>query len=89
MKLIVRMIRAVDNPTFTSQPAFSHLFKILAECETVLWECRAAPMGRQVFGTRTVYRETFFKIQRRLLQHLIRESPILESLMYQNTHHHM
>ena len=37
----------------------SHLFKILAECEAVLWECRASKMGRQVFGTRMVFRETF------------------------------
>ena len=31
--------------------------------------------------------ETFLQIQRRPLQHLIRKSPILGSLMYQNTHH--
>ena len=30
-----------------------------------------------------------WEIQRRLLQHLIRKSPILGFLMYQNTHHHM
>ena len=41
------------------------------------------------FGTRMVYRETFLQIQRRLLQHLIRKSQILGSIMYQNTHHHM
>ena len=46
-------------------------------------------MGRQVFETRMVCRETFLQIQRRLLQHLIRKSQILGSLMYQNTHHHM
>ena len=46
-------------------------------------------MGRQVFGTRMVCRETFLQIQRRLLQHLIRKSPILGFLMYQNTHHLM
>ena len=46
-------------------------------------------MGRQVFGTRMVHRETFVQIQRRFLQHLIRKSQILWSLMYQNTHHHM
>ena len=33
--------------------------------------------------------ETFLQIPWRLLQHLIRKSPILGSLMYQNTHHHM
>ena len=38
-----------------------------------------------IFGTRMVYRETFLQIQRRLLQHLIRKSQILGSLMYQNT----
>ena len=41
------------------------------------------------FGTRMVNRETFLQIQRRILQHLIRKSQILGSLMYQNTHHHM
>ena len=46
-------------------------------------------MGRQVLGTRMVYRETFLQIQRRLLQHLIRKSQTHGSLMYQNTHHHM
>ena len=38
---------------------------------------------------RTVYRETLLQIHQRLLRHLIRESPILGSLMYQNTHHHV
>ena len=33
--------------------------------------------------------ETFLQIQRRLLQHFIRKSPILAVLIYQNTHHHM
>ena len=46
-------------------------------------------MGRQVFGTRMLYRETFLQIQRRLLQHLIRKSQILGSLMYQNTSPHV
>ena len=32
-------------------------------------------MGRQVFGTRMVYRETFLQIQQHLLQHLIRRNP--------------
>ena len=68
---------AVDNPTLPVNQRFSHLFKILAECLAVVWECRAATMGRQVFGTRMVYRETFLQIQWRLLQHLIRKSQIL------------
>ena len=98
MKLFVWMIRefekmlnqyAVDNPTLPVNLRFSHFFKILAECWAVLWECRAATIGRQVFGTRMVYRETFLHIQWRLLKHLIRKSPIHGSLMCQNTHHHM
>ena len=60
----------------TSQPCFSHLSEILAERKAVLWECRAATMGRQRFGTRMVYRETFLQIQRRLLQHLVRKGQI-------------
>ena len=50
---------------------------------------QAAVISRQIFGIRMVYRETFLQIQRRLLQHLIRKSPILGFFMYQNTHHHM
>ena len=50
---------AVDNPTLPVNQRFSHLFKILVECQAVLWECRAAKMGRQVFGTHMVYWETF------------------------------
>ena len=46
-------------------------------------------MGRQVFGTHMVYRETCLWIQQRLLQHLTRKSWIHGVLMYQNTHHHM
>ena len=80
---------AVDNPTFPVNLRFSHLFEILADCEAVLWECRAATMGRQVFGTRMENRETFLQIQWRLLQHFIRRSPIPEVPMCQNIHHHM
>ena len=50
---------------------------------------RAATIGRQVLGTRMVYRETFLQIQRRLFQHLIRKSSILGFLMRQNIHHLM
>ena len=98
MKLIVWMIReifkmlnqyAVDSPTLPVNLRFSHLSEILAECSPVLCECRAATIGRQVFGTRMAYRETFLQIQRRLLQHLIRKGSILGFLIYQNTHHHM
>ena len=76
---ILKMLNqySVDNPTLLVNLRFSHLFKILAECEAVLEECRAATMRWQVFGTRMVYRETFLWIQPRLLQHLIRKSPIL------------
>ena len=53
------------------------------------WECRAATMGRQAFGTHMVYRESFLQIQPRLLQHFIRRNWIHGVLRYQNTHHHM
>ena len=51
---------AVDYPTFPVNQRYSHLFAILAECCAVLWECWAATISRQTFGTRIVYRETFF-----------------------------
>ena len=34
------------NSHVTSQPMFSHLIQFLVECPVVLWECRAATMGR-------------------------------------------
>ena len=58
-------------------------------CLAVLWECRAAKMGRQAFGTHMENRETSLQIQRRLHKHFIRKSRTHGSLMYQNTHHHM
>ena len=67
-KLIAWMIReilkmlnqyAVDYPTFPVYLRYSHLFPILVDCWAVLWECRAATISRQTFGTRMVYRETF------------------------------
>ena len=51
---------AVDIPTLPVNLCFSHIIQFLAECQAVLWECRAAMMGRQVFGTRMVFGETFF-----------------------------
>ena len=62
MKSIVWTIReifkmlnqyAVDNPTFPVNLCLSHLIQFLVECWAVLWECRAAEKGRQVFGTHT------------------------------------
>ena len=50
---------AVDNPTLPVNQCFSHLSETLAECQAVLWECRAATMGRQALGTRMVYRNVF------------------------------
>ena len=45
----------------TSQPAFFPPFQDPGGMQSrSLWECRAATTGRQVFGTRMVYRETFF-----------------------------
>ena len=69
MKLIAWMIReifkmlnqcVVDNPTLSVNQRFSHLSEVLAKCWAVLGECWAATTGRQVFGTRMVYRATFF-----------------------------
>ena len=73
----------------TSQPAF---FPPFPDPGGMLSRSLGMPShnnGPQVFGTRMVYRDTFLQIQRRLLQHLIRKSPIRGSLMYQNTHHLM
>ena len=78
MRSIVRMTReilrmlsqyAVDYPTFPVKQHYFHLIVILEGCQAVLWECQAASMGRQVFWTRMVYRETFLQIHWRLLQH--------------------
>ena len=70
---------AVDIPTLPVNQCHAHLIQFLVECKAVIWECRAAEIGRQAFGTRMVYRETFLQIQRRLLQHLIRKSPIVKA----------
>ena len=50
---------AVDNPTLPVNHCFSHLIQIRAECQAVLWECRAATKGRQVFGTHGVSGNVF------------------------------
>ena len=42
-----------------------------------------------IWDTHGISGNVFLQIQSRLLQHLIRKSPIHGSLMYQNTHHHM
>ena len=73
----------------TSQPVFFPPVRDPGGMQSRSLECRAATMGRQVFGTRMVFRETFLQIQRRLFQHLIRKSQILGSPTCQNTHHHM
>ena len=55
---------AVDIPTLPVNQCFSHFIQILEECQAVLYrKCRAAEKGRQAFGTRMVYRETFLQIQ--------------------------
>ena len=64
--------QTVRSGHVTSQPAFFPPFQIL---------------GRQVFGTHMVHRETFLQIQRRLLQHLIRKGSIRGLPTCQNTHH--
>ena len=59
---IFRMLNqsAVEIPTLPVNLCLSHLIQFLEECKAVLYECRAAEKGRQAFGTRMVYRETFF-----------------------------
>ena len=52
-------VRSGQSHTLPVNHRFSHLIQILVECQAVLWECRAATMGRQAFGTHMVYRETF------------------------------
>ena len=71
---------AVDNPTSSRSWWNAKPFSGNAEPQK---------MGRQVFGTHMVNRETFLQIQQRLLQHLIRKSWIHGVLMCQNTQHHM
>ena len=81
---------AVDNPTLPVNLAFfPHFSKSWRNAKPFSGNAQDAAMDRQVLVTRMVYRETFLEIQWRLLQHLIRKSQILGSLMYQNTHHHM
>ena len=50
----------VDNPTFRVNECFSLLLQLPTECPAVLWECRAATTGRQVFGTRMVFSGNVF-----------------------------
>ena len=79
---------AVDNPTLPVNWRYFHLIVILGDCQAVLWEWRAAKMGRQVFGTHMVFRETFLQIQQRLLQLFIRKSRIHGVQAYQNRFTH-
>ena len=69
---------AVEIPTLPVNQCLTHLIQFLVECQAVLWECRAAKMGRQESGTHMVHRETFLQIQQRLLLHLIRRSWSME-----------
>ena len=62
------------NSQVTRQPVSFPLIQFLDECQAVLWECRAATMGRQAFGTHMVYWETFLKIRMRHHQHLVRRN---------------
>ena len=77
------------NSHVTSQPVF---FPPHPDLGGMLSRSKGMPSRREgppVFGTHMVYQETFCQIQMRPLQHFIRKSRIHESLMYQNTHHHM
>ena len=51
---------ALDIPTLPVNQCLSHLIQILVECSAVLWECRAAKMGRQAFwGTHGISGNVF------------------------------
>ena len=50
---------AVDNSTLPVNQRFFHLIVILRDCSAFLWECRAATMGRQVFGTHGMSGDVF------------------------------
>ena len=73
----------------TSQPVFFPRQPDLGGMQSRFLGMPSRNNGRQVFGTRMVYRETFLQIQLRPLQHLIGKSRTRGSVMYQNTHHHM
>ena len=59
------------NSHVTSQPASFPPHPILGGMLSRSKGMAAAEKGRQAFGTRMVYRETFLQIQLRPLQHLI------------------
>ena len=80
---------AVDNPTLPVNQRFFPFLQNLAGMLSRSLGMLCRNDGPPCIWDTMVYRETFLQIQRRLLQHLIRKSQILGSLMYQNTHHHM
>ena len=53
----------VEIPTSPVNQCHSHLIRYLEECCDSLSYRRAAEKGRQAFGTRMVYRETFLQIR--------------------------
>ena len=62
---------AVEIPTLPVDQCHSHLIRYLLGCWGILSYRRAAKEGRQAFGTRMVYRETFLQIHLHLHQLLI------------------
>ena len=60
INLFERFSRCWISTQWTTPRSQSHLIQFLVECSAVLQECRAAKMGRQVFGTHMVYRENVF-----------------------------
>ena len=65
---------AVDNPTLPVNQCLSQLVRDPGGMLSRSIGMPSRKDGRQAFGTRMVYRETFLQIQLRLLQHLIRRS---------------
>ena len=51
---------AVDNPTLPVNLRFHHLVEILAECQAVLWDCRAATIAKHL-GHAWFFGKRFFK----------------------------
>ena len=51
---------AMDIPTLPVKLCLCHFIQFLVECQAVLWECRAAKMNRQIFGTRGISGKRFF-----------------------------
>ena len=98
MMLIVWMIRetlkmlnqyAVDKLTFPVNQRFPTFSRSRRNAEPLSGNAEPQRQAAKYLGHAWYIGETLLQIQRRLLQHLIRKSPILGVLMRQNIHHRM